>query len=93
MRAVVTPLKSEELVYRLNRGRVRRSNPDFPAPWQLTRLVGDLVLSLGHYLRAGHLARMHESWNGEITSGEPSRDVAHVRANRLHSCAIGGVSL
>jgi hypothetical protein len=93
MRTVVTPLKREELVYRLNRRRIGRSNPHFPAPWQLTRLVGDLILSLGHHSRAGHLARMHESGNGEIASRESSGDVPHVRANRLHSCAVGCVSL
>src|SRR5439155_22674064 len=87
-RMVLLALKFEELVYGGHRGGITRPDSHFPSPHPIDGRVADSCASRAHHRRSRHVLRVDLERLREITRPKRSRDIAHVRANRLDAGAV-----
>jgi hypothetical protein len=92
-RAVIAPLKGEELMDRCDGGAVRRRQSDCPSPRQAFHHIPDLGTPGRHDGGTRHLPCVHEAGHGEIPGGERRRDAGQVLQDPAPADAVGGVAL
>src|SRR6266487_11894 len=85
---VLLALKFEELVYGGHRGGITRPDSHFPSPHAIDGRVADSRASCAHHRRSRHVLRVDLERLREIPRPKRSRDVAHVRANRLDAGTV-----
>ena len=92
-RAVIHPLKSQEIVHGSHRDGIRARDTDLPTARQRVHGVAQHRAPRRHNGGSGHDLRVHSSRDREVAGRETLRNVIKVRSNDLRTHAVDRVAL
>ena len=92
-RAMILPLKGQELVNGGDRRGIRGLEAHLPATWQRVGSVSDPGPAGSHHGRSGHVTVVDEAGQSKVATCERHGDPAHVRSDFCHAGGVARVAL